>query len=117
MSKRRYAGIAAAAALIAGLALVTFVAFADGSQITRANYDRITAGMSLAEVGEVFGGAGMPFHGYADRTAYYWQSDDGSVAIIFFDDDKKVVERAKWADSTETVFDRVRRVIRKLRWK
>jgi hypothetical protein len=112
--RRRVRLIAVAATLIAAAA-VSIVLLADRSKVTRANYDRVAVGMSLTEVEALFGEPGRPFHGYPGRNsiAYYWENDNGSFAIVFFDEDKKVLERARWEDSTQTVFDRIRRLIRR----
>jgi|GEM_PF-2001684 len=112
MAKRRfiYAGIFAACVAL-GLAVLT--ALPSRAGVTKANYDRIEEGMTLAEVQEVFGKEGIVFHGYPNKTAqaYCWQNTDCSLAILFFDDNRKVVEKAKWAGSTESIGDKIRRLI------
>lgn len=87
--------------------------------VTKAHYDGIEEGMTLAEVEEVFGKEGVVFHGYPNITAlaYCWENEDRSFAILFFDDNRKVVEKAKWGDSTENIGDKIRRWIGWPWWK
>jgi hypothetical protein len=108
--KKRLVRFALAAALCIGVVLVV-LALMPRSQVTRANYDRITVGMTLAEVEELFGQKGGVFHGFANKraTTYYWQADDGALALIDFDDNERVAELAQWSDSTETIGDKLRR--------
>ena len=101
MAKR---GFTFAGVLVVCVALVlAFLAPRHG--VTRANYDRIERGMTLSEVQELFGKEGTIFHGYPNKAeiAYCWENEDRSFAILFFDDSGKVVERAKWGYSTESI--------------
>jgi hypothetical protein len=118
MAKRRfiYAGIFAACV---ALLLAVLAALSSRTGVTKANYDRIAEGMTLAEVQKIFGKEGIVFHGFPNETAraYCWENADRSLAILFFDDNSKVVEKAKWADSTESIVDKIRRLIGWPWWK
>jgi hypothetical protein len=99
------------------LLLAVLVTMRSRNGVTKANYDRIKKGMTLAEVQEVFGGQGAVFYGFVNRRAYYWENEDRSNAIVLFHDDKNVVETAQWGDSTEGIGDRILRLIRWPWWK
>jgi hypothetical protein len=74
--------------------------------ITKANFDRIQDGMTLAEVEAIFGGKKVfygPFSGPFD----VWVADDGSLARIYFSDE--CVENVYWDDSEESTLDKIRR--------
>lgn len=104
------AGVLAACVVLV-LALLATLPFRAG--VTKANYDRIEEGMTLAEVQTIFGNEGVIFYGYPTRTefAYCWENEDHSCAILFFDDNREVVEKAKWSDATESIGDKIRRLI------
>ncbi len=87
------------------------------SGVTKANYDQVKKGMTLAEVENLFSKKGDRFDGYVGKPAFYWQNEDRSYALIFFDDDKKVVAPAQWGDSTETIGDKICRWLRWPWWK
>lgn len=116
--KRRFIVVGAAAVACVGVALLVWALLPD-SKVTKANYDRVAAGMTRAEVRDLFGADGSPFHGYPDKGpfTYVWESEDGSFAVIAFDRDQRVAEKLKWGESTETVFARLRRLLRRAwRW-
>jgi hypothetical protein len=112
MTKRRFIGAGMAAAGIA-LVLAAFAVWSSRDGVTKSNYDRIHKGMTLADVEALFGRGGLAFHGYPNEPApaYCWQNEDGSLAIIFFEGDK-VLNKAAWADSSETIGDKIRRLLR-----
>jgi hypothetical protein len=72
--------------------------------VTKANFDRIQMGMTLAEVQEIFGEKGRLMDG-ADKFVL-WETEDRSswVDIDFLDD--RLVDLA-WHDATETTFNRI----------
>jgi hypothetical protein len=88
MAKRHFicAGILAACAALV-LAVLATLHYRAG--VTKANYDRIEEGMTLAEVQEIFGKEGAVFHGFANKTAYCWENEDRSYAILLFNDNRK----------------------------
>ena len=101
------------------LALAVLVALPSRAGVMKANYDRIEKGMTLAKVQELCGKEGVVFHGYPNEAAqaYCWENEGRSLAILFFDDNKKVVEKAKWAESRESIGDKIRRLIRWPWWR
>ena len=113
MAKRRFIWAGIVAGCVA-LVPVVLALLSSGSGITKANYDRIEKGMTLAKVQELFGKEGVVFHGYPNEAAqaYCWENEGRSLAILFFDDNKKVVEKAKWAESRESIGDKICRLIR-----
>ncbi len=78
--------------------------------VTKANFDRIEEGMTNAEVEQLLGGTGLPFHGFAHHEpprTFVWEGDDGSVVFVEFTDNS--VMSKKWEPSTESITDRLRR--------
>ena len=83
--------------------------------ITKANFDRIQAGMKKTEVEQIFGGKGKssPFRALVVRRDFdggavmCWDSDIGSWAGILFVDE--CVLEKQWHNSNETILDRIRR--------
>jgi hypothetical protein len=77
--------------------------------VTKANFDRVKEGMTLAEVEEIFGrvrdlqGA-SPVEG---TVLMFWQETDGSWARIEFLDDR--VSATVWGDSDQTIINKIRR--------
>jgi hypothetical protein len=74
--------------------------------VTKANFDRIEIGMTMAEVEEILGGKGKSFD-EDDKAFMYWDADDGSLATIRFVDN--CVPDKTWYDSDETIPDKIRR--------
>jgi hypothetical protein len=85
--------------------------------VTKANFDRIEKGMALAQVQELFGKEGVVFHGYVNQSAYCWENEDRSYAIVLFDDDWVVTKAVQWADSNESIGAKIRRLIRWPWWR
>jgi hypothetical protein len=112
MSKGLFIRAGILAACVA-LALAVLATLPPRAGVTKANYDRIEEGMTLAEVQELFGKAGFVFHGYPNKPAlaYCWENEGRSLAILFFDENGKVVEKANWAESTESIGDKMLRLI------
>jgi hypothetical protein len=76
--------------------------------VTKANFDRIKKGMTKAEVEAIFGEKGD----WPDSTAQVgqamcWRAKDGSGAVVEFVDECVVIKQ--WADSHETILDKIRR--------
>jgi hypothetical protein len=68
--------------------------------VTKANFDRIEKGMTLAEVEEIFGTKGeMPITISGRRTVYEWKASDGSWAILVFGNDRLL--GSGWDNSNE----------------
>ena len=68
--------------------------------------------MTRTEVDAIFASKGRRFDGYVGKPALCWENDDRSYALICFDENEKVIEKAQWNDSPETIMDKVRRLIR-----
>jgi hypothetical protein len=69
--------------------------------VTKANFDRIRVGMTLAEVEAILGQSDLGEWGRL------WLASDGSYALIEFWDDGVISKR--WFDSNETILDKIRR--------
>ncbi len=67
-----------------------------GNQITRAQFDRVTTGMSLGEVEKIFGAKGTLLvqnkAGEGEASVYSWKNPQGSNAIIEFRDGKVIAK-------------------------
>jgi len=113
-TRRRLLLMLAGFACLGGLALggLWMMQPRTGPGVTKANFERIKEQMTLDEVQEMFGKNGIAFHGYVDTSAYCWENEDHSYAIVFFDDDRKVIAAAQWQDSTESIGAKIRRVTR-----
>jgi hypothetical protein len=72
--------------------------------VTKANFDRIEMGMTLAEVEEIFGREGEPC---PCPPWVIWEASGGSLVSIKFVDD--CVLDKEWPDSKETILDKIRR--------
>jgi hypothetical protein len=118
ITKRRLICAGILAACVA-LVLVVLAALPARSGVTKANFDRIKAGMTLAEVQAVFAKEGVMFHGFPSKSerVYCWSNEDRSYALVFFDSHKDVVETAHWEESPEDIGDKIRRLIRWPWWK
>ena len=81
--------------------------------VTKANFDCLQEGMTLAEVQKIFGEEGEWFGEItlweikAPWTGFVWLADDGSIAGIRFVDD--CVTDKRWTISNETILDKIRR--------
>jgi hypothetical protein len=69
--------------------------------VTKAHFDRIEKGMTLGQVEQILGGTQVPYKGWL------WTADDGSWAVIAFEND--CVAGKEWHDSAETIPDKIRR--------
>jgi hypothetical protein len=87
------------------------------SAVTKANFDRIEKGMTLAKVEELFGKKGAVFYGYVNKSACFWENEDRSYAIVIFDESRRVVEKAQWGGSPESIGDKIRRLLHWPWWK
>jgi hypothetical protein len=81
--------------------------------VTKANFDRIQDGMTMAEVEEIFGAYPEFRVGHAGNHKT-WRNPNGSLAHIWFDTDlfgenKVWVSEKEWHDSDETILDKLRR--------
>ena len=103
MRKRLLLAAGTMAGLV-GVFLVVLAMLPAGPGVTKANFDRIEKGMTLAEVKEIFGREGKE----APREpGYYWYADDGSVAAVGFDGG--CVTEKVWFNTHEPVLDKIRR--------
>jgi hypothetical protein len=112
MTKKRLLLIASLP-LIAAVALGVLAMLPPSTGVTKANFDRIQGGMTLAEVKEIFGrkaDESMRYVAYGkvkQETERIWAADDGSAAFVEFRDD--CVTGKEWAGFNETFLDKIRR--------
>jgi hypothetical protein len=82
----------------------------DRPGVTKANFDRIEKGMTLAEVQQIFGQDGEgPWFPTESKNRTYWYWDWPKVGIQFLDN--CVIEK-EWHNSEETILDKIRRWLR-----
>ena len=86
--------------------------------VTKANFDNVQIGMSYEQVQGLLGMNSIEYYGsgsfYSRSKLEAWKADDGAEAqinfLINFRDDKGYkVTRMTWVDSTETLWQRIRR--------
>lgn len=76
--------------------------------VTKANFDRIHEGMTLAEVEALFGEKGNWWDGAGQKgLPMCWTAKDGSGAVVEFVDESVAIKQ--WADSHETILDKIER--------
>jgi len=111
--KRRYlisAGILVACVCVA-LGVLAMLPPRPG--VTKANFDRIEKGMTMATVNEVFGKEPLLLGGIAFGTLHNcyaretWFHENGASATLWFHNDS--VTDTRWRDSTESITDKLRR--------
>ena len=109
--QRRYLISAGVLAVCVCVVLVVLALLPPRTGVTKANFDRIQDGMSIAEVELILGGAGQPFHGFANqKQTLVWLGDDGSLAFVEVADNS--VKSKMWNPSNETFADKLRRWLR-----
>jgi hypothetical protein len=100
----------AAIAVIAACVFVWFVVLPNRPGVTKANFDRVKVGMNLTEVVEIFGEE-PTYRQFNNRgikvRVDIWQAADGSCAYV--DSNHGRVVELGWVDSTETLWDKLRR--------
>jgi hypothetical protein len=106
------------AGVVIGFAAVVLVLLATldaRTRITKTNYDRTQPGMTLTEVQEMFGKLGIceaaTTRESSQLCVYSWENQDGSGAFLFFDEEEKLFEKEQWLDSTESMWDKILRLI------
>jgi hypothetical protein len=92
--------------LIIAVTLGVFAMVPSGPGVSKANFDRIQEGMTMAEVEEIFGGKGATA-GMHEHTFVFWIANDGSSATVDFVND--CVGAKRWHDSDETILNKIRR--------
>jgi hypothetical protein len=106
MTKKRLLLIATMPLAVA-VTLAVLLMLPPSPGVTKANFDRIRTGMTVAEVEEAFGGQSID--DAPKRGGWFelrWLADDGSrVFIVFLDD---CVASKLWPNH-ETFFDKIRR--------
>lgn len=125
MTKKRYIAVAGLLAILLGAGFGVAMMLSDGPGVTKASFDRIEKGMTLAEVEFIFGGPTPLRENWSrvrwplttDPDAYWaidavhcWDAGDGSGATIGFKDGQVVF--VDWAASSETVLEKFRRWLR-----
>lgn len=115
MTTRRLLLIAAVPLTIAVIVgVLALLPLGDRPGVTKANFDRIEMGMTLAQAEEIFGGKAKTiepwFGGIRDNPGAkvaVWEADDKSKAGIVFMNG--CVWHKEWADSTESFLNKIRR--------
>ncbi len=108
VTKKRFLLIAAVPLAIA-VTLGVLALLPARPTVTKANFDRIDTGMTLAEVEQILGKKGelaLNETQNQDRLTV-WAADDGSKAYICSSDD--CVTIALWNSSNETLLEKIRR--------
>jgi hypothetical protein len=95
-------------AVVIGVALGVFAVLPPRGGVTKTNFDRVEIGMKKVEVEAIFGEQGLAVESNQPQDfLFYWRGDDGATAtVVFFDG---AVIQVFWADSTETISDKLRR--------
>jgi hypothetical protein len=94
--------------LIAAVVLGILSILPSSPGVTKANFDRIEKGMTKAEVEVIFGEKGDWWDGAGQKgRPMYWTAKDGSGAVVEFVDECVAIKQ--WAESRETVLDKLRR--------
>jgi hypothetical protein len=104
MTKKRLLLIAAVP-LVVAVTLGVLAILPPRPDEMKTKFDRIQDGMTMAEVEQIFGEKGV-FVGRG-RAIVFWKADDGSAAFVEFRED--CVTGKEWADSKETILDKIRR--------
>jgi len=101
-----------------GLALLLLAIrpWQDRPGITKANFDRIENGMTVANVEAILGESAWPYAsafttGSGTTTFAEWHGRDGAIADVVFSND--VVTGKAWTASTETIPDKIRRWLKR----
>jgi hypothetical protein len=104
-----------AVAVIACIVLAALATLPPRSGVTKANFDRIKAGMSRAEVEELFGRPADTsyLHGGLKirHTVEVWHGVEGEATIIC-DEARGLVADEQWSARDESILQRVRRLLR-----
>ena len=109
-TKKRLILIAAMLLAVFAVTLSILVLLPPSPGVTKANFDRIEKGMTVAEVEEIFGrGANIVTRDVVEKNDRFraWSEADGSRADIYFMD--SFVTDKHWWESNETLFDKIRR--------
>jgi hypothetical protein len=120
MKPKRLLLCAACVAACIALVLVLLATLDARTGITKANYDRIQPGMTLTEVQDVFGKVGIcetgTTQGAPQVCVYSWENQDRSGAFLLFDNNRLLM-KGQWTDSTESMWDKILRLIHWPWWK
>jgi hypothetical protein len=121
MTKRRWHAFAFAVAgvfgVVAGTTLLVLVLLLAGPGVTKANFDRIKAGMSRAEVEMLFGrpADARYLHGGLKirHTVEVWHGVEGEAEIVSDEAQGVVADEAwsAWSPRDEGILQRVRRLL------
>ena len=118
MTKRRWLAVAGVLGVAACMTLLVLALMPAGPGVTKANFDRIKAGMNRAEVEELFGRPAdtRSLHGGLKirHTVEIWRGVEGDASIIS-DESRGVVADERfheWSPRHEGILQRVRRWLR-----
>ena len=104
---------------LVGVVLIVMAMLPRGPGVTKENFDRIEAGMTTAQVEELFGSKGERRAALAafldsppEERKYWvtWNAHDGSVVVVQFLGD--CVDEKDWWESNESLLDKIRRWLR-----
>lgn len=115
MTKRRWLAIAGVLGILACMTLLVLVLKPAGPGVTKTNFDRIKAGMSRAEVEELFGrpADARYLHGGLKirHTVEVWHGVEGEATIIS-DEARGLVAKEEWSPRDANILQRVLRLLR-----
>ena len=115
MTKRRWLAVAGVLGIVASMTLLVLVLKPAGPGVTKANFDRIKAGMNRAEVEQLFGRPADTSHLHGGlkirHTVEVWHGVAG-VATIISDEARGLVTDEEWSPRDENILQRVRRFLR-----
>ena len=83
-----------------------FLLVAEGSSVSKANYDRVHLGMTHEEVYAILGGSNDHLM-LAEGRGGTWDGMDGSAYIVFGKDGSGTVSKMSWYDSTATLQEKI----------
>jgi len=111
MSRRRLIILSIGAIAVVSIGLGILAVLPPQPGVTKANFDRIEKGMTLADVEAILGSESMSHFDHGESgpliSREIWHGVDRSSTRITFDDG--IVCEKQWRDSTETLTDKLRR--------
>jgi hypothetical protein len=112
--KRCYLISAAVLAAFVGIALGVLAMLPARPGVTKANFERIKEGMTLAEVEALFGEPSFRFAEFEDSGIRNWVASNRILASVLFDPNGRVVRKEWWAwpQPQENLVDKIHRWLR-----
>jgi len=106
--KRRYLISAAVLAACVCIAIGVLAMLPPQPGVTKANFDRVKPGMTLAEVEQILGPTVTNDPESANNPICVWQEANGAGAVIFFSKERLTTDTL-FNEPTETFTDKLRR--------